>query len=798
MSVQGVLAAPPVSHAAVEVVSATAAGSAQKAHLWWHSSGWAARSERFMRENFPNLSVNAQRRNWDGKGAPRRSAPKPKPQETQEERNGRVARVDISPREATIAAGEEIHFIAVAYDSNNSPIGGVSFDWDNEDEESGERIIIEEKGKFSSAREGNYRVKARFGGLEASANVKVKGARRSSGERPIGSRVVSSRDLPQPSRSSLSAPATKDRIAKNRPRRLVTRYSPAGIKAMPRLLPAEEDRYTWNSDNRFSVDDPDKQRGNPPGRQPDGGAGSANFQFAAPVLSLDGRGLDLNLGLMYNSRVWHKANSEITFDIDRDWPAPGWSLGFGKIVGMGAQNGYMIIEPDGTRRPYTCSISFYTTSQEAVCKTTDGSFIDYKVIGDAPADGGGPRTSSVFYPNGTEITYVAATGDIKANYPSLIVDRNGNRMVISYRNNLGPQIDRITDTLGRVVQFYYDSNNLPVAITGPGLYGATRTLVRITWGSKNLRNDMGDSFGFSGLTPNVRNDVIPVIRAIYYPGNNTGYWFPDDSYSAYGMLARVIEQRGMSFSAAPLPGDPNQAADPGTITPGLMSRQIVYDYQMTASGLSQEPFYLNTTATWAGMDVAPVETHYFVQENASPRRVEITRPDNVKTVMLSYNAPNQWNDGLIYQDETYSPQGVLLGKSFVQWEQGECPPPGQPAGPYQYCAPRPSRVETTDERGQTTGKEFSYGTRYNQVTETREYEYGYAFGGTNTLLRRTVNEYLNDPNYNDPQPQNTGVWHHIFNLVTRTDIFDRNGVRLSCAEYSYDQFQGTEGLMDTP
>ena len=33
------------------------------------------------------------------------------------------------------------------------------------------------------------------------------------------------------------------------------------------------------------------------GHPPDGGAGSSNFQFAAPVLSLDGRGQDLNFGV---------------------------------------------------------------------------------------------------------------------------------------------------------------------------------------------------------------------------------------------------------------------------------------------------------------------------------------------------------------------------------------------------------------------------------------------------------------------------------------------------------------------
>jgi RHS repeat-associated protein len=797
MVVQFVLAPPEVTHAAVKAVMATAVNSAQDARHWWHASGWAGWSERFLQ------------RIRDGKGTQQRAVPKPEPQETQEERNSRVARVDISPREATIAAGQQIYFIAVAYDANNSPIGGVSFDWDNENEDTGEKVSVEEKGKFSSAKgrfssskEGNYRVKARFGGLEASAKVKVKGLKYLSGQQPIGTRTVSSRDLPQPSRSSLAPPATKNRIAKNAPGKFATKYSSAGTKAMPRLLTLLDDPYSWTDGNFMTADDPGKERGKPPGHPPDGGAGSSNFQFSAPVLSLSGRGQDLNLGLSYNSRVWHKANSEITFDIDQDWPGPGWSLGFGKIVAMGTQNGYMIIEPDGTRRPYTCSLTFFQLHQEAVCKTTDGSFIDYQVIGDAPAAGGAPRTSTIFLPNGTVIDYVAATGDIKANYPSLIIDASGNRMVISYRNNLAPQIDRITDTLGRVIQFYYDSNNLPVAITGPGLDGTTRTLVRINYEWKNLLNDLGGDYGFSGLTPKVRNNSIPVIKAIYYPANKTGYWFgdPGSSYSAYGMLAKVIEQRGMDFSGAPLP-DPNQAADPGTITPGVMTRQIVYDYPLTASGLSVEPNYLKSTETWASMGVDAVETHYFVQENASPRRVEITRPDGVRKVMLSYNAPGQWNDGLIYQDETYAPgqQGVLLGKSFVQWEQGECPPPGQLLGQYQYCAPRPSRIETTDERGQTTGKEFSYGPRFNQVTETREYGYGYVSGEANTLLRKTVNQYLNDPNYTDPQPANPGVWHHIFNLVTLTEVYAGDGTtRVARTEYSYDEFKGTAGLQDTP
>ncbi|MEJ7615846.1 MAG: Ig-like domain-containing protein [Pyrinomonadaceae bacterium] len=88
------------------------------------------------------------------------------------------------------------------------------------------------------------------------------------------------------------------------------------------LLPNNDD---WNDDNYWSADEPGNDRGNPPGSPQDGGAGSGNFQTAAPSSLLPGRGIDLSLGLAYNSRVWNKAEggsiSEITFDIDKDWPA---------------------------------------------------------------------------------------------------------------------------------------------------------------------------------------------------------------------------------------------------------------------------------------------------------------------------------------------------------------------------------------------------------------------------------------------------------------------------------------------
>jgi hypothetical protein len=445
---------------------------------------------------------------------------------------------------------------------------------------------------------------------------------------------------------------------------------------------------------------------------------------------------------------------------------------------MGSQNGYMLVDPDGTRHSYDGTLTTFQLYQTFKGYTTDGSFIDLDVTGFNAANGGAPETGFGYFPNGTLILYGAPGSN--AIYPVYIEDANGNMIWISYRNNQGPQIESVTDTLGRMIQFYYDSNNLLTAITAPGFGGSTRAAVRLHY--RDLTLDAGANYGFSGLTTHVRQSTVPVLDAIYYPATGTGYWFGDvDSYSSYGMLNKIIAQRGMSFIDQGLTSQ-------GVVNQGSMTRQMVYDYPMTSSGLTDTPTYRTMTETWAAMTVPAAVTQYDVHENDSPRRVEITRPDGVRTVMLSYNAPGQFKDGLIYQDETYTPtpQDTLLGKSFVQWEQGD------------YKSPRPSRVETTDEREQTTGKELSYGQRFNQVTETREYDYGYSYGGANTLLRKTVNQYLNNSNYTDPLSGGPS-WRHIFNLTTLHEVYARDGVtRLARTVYSYDEFTGAAWLQNTP
>src|SRR2546423_504412 len=82
---------------------------------------------------------------------------------------------------------------------------------------------------------------------------------------------------------------------------------------------------------------------------------SRNFNWNLSLVDLPGRaGLDLSLGLSYNSLVWTKTGNSISFDDDRGFPSPGFRLGFPVIqplyfnaeVGKSA---FLLLSPDGSR-----------------------------------------------------------------------------------------------------------------------------------------------------------------------------------------------------------------------------------------------------------------------------------------------------------------------------------------------------------------------------------------------------------------------------------------------------------------
>src|SRR5215510_13103637 len=158
MMINSVVASPQISHSVVDFASVATVNSWQSLSFRWHASGWAEKSSRFAREHF-HLGGTAPQRGWDGKGAPERPVPEPEPQETQEQRNARIVRVDLFPKEAKIRTNEPLILNAIAYDKDDNPISGVNFDWSAYDEDRGKSVGMAAKGKFVATTEGKHEVR---------------------------------------------------------------------------------------------------------------------------------------------------------------------------------------------------------------------------------------------------------------------------------------------------------------------------------------------------------------------------------------------------------------------------------------------------------------------------------------------------------------------------------------------------------------------------------------------------------------------------------------------------------------
>lgn len=695
-----------------------------------------------------------------------------------------------------------------------------------------------------------FKITADVAGRKAHVKVTVVSVERALNSTSPTAEPVSSHDKPKP-RVSLLAPASSDnarvgmrRGAKTTNTRQPLRVASSALTPSAALFLPGEDDYGWNSGNYTTIDDPGTERGDMPGHAIDGGAGSGNFQFSAPLVGLDGRGIDLNLAFNYNSRLWHKSGTEMYFDVDRDW-IPGWTFGFGKIIMAGTS--YILVDGDGTRHPYSgvrysnftaiYQTNIYNSLQTYEAYTTDGSFINYYAEGyQAQFDNSGGHNMRFAWaklPNGTTIEYGAPAN--YAIYPTKITDANGNYITITYRTYYrcwtgfcgnvqeGPNIETITDTVGRTIQFHYErtggapnEKDLLTAVTAPGLNGsAARVLVRLQYAQRNL-NLAGANYGFeTWLTPRVRdNGAINVIKAIYYPATGTGYWFDGPgSYSNYGMLRKVSERRAMTCSAGGGScSDPNAAlTQQASIGEGTMSREMIYSNpnQLGYSDLSYPPYprltdtptFTQMTEDWAGRDTTSVPlTKYSITDFGTMRRSTVVRPDGVRIEQDTNDDPNSLYYGLLTEDRTYPDETspTVLRRSTVAWYRT-----GDPAqDPYNtdltYRSPRPTRTEVFDDRGQVTATNYAYDSYsyYNQVVHKSEYGYG----GT-TLLHRTYSEYENGTLYRGnwinrgrlwfagaPSPSWEGA--HIFNLVKESRIYATadDSMPIAHTRYRYDEY----------
>jgi hypothetical protein len=173
---------------------------------------------------------------------------------------------------------------------------------------------------------------------------------------------------------------------------------------------------------------------------------SGNYNWSLPLVSLPGRsGLDLGLSISYNSLVWQKSGNMIFYDLDYGFPSPGFRMGAPVIETpyTNAATGkvsYLLILPSGQR------VELRQVGSSNYYESADSSY--FQMEPDAATQTLPLRTS-----DGTQLYFQKFPDAYRCNQ---IKDTNGNFISVTYTSFR--KINTITDTLGRVLNFVYDSN----------------------------------------------------------------------------------------------------------------------------------------------------------------------------------------------------------------------------------------------------------------------------------------------------------------------------------------------------
>lgn len=700
------------------------------------------------------VSGKAGQEHSDGNGI------KPPRPESKTEREQRAVRLEINPQgDVVLQAGQPLVFTAIPVDQEGAPVHGLQAEW-----ESGNHLVvaIKKTGQATAGKPGRANLTARAGRLRETIQVTVVAGERFGGIKPDSDRAgrrsgsVSQPALPR--RQSLKS-ARVARLHHSPP--LGTSMAPVPLRPPgDDPLPDSETSSLYKASNAV---------GSPLGMTIDGaptkGAaalvtetnGSKNFTFGLPVLNMSGRGLGVNLSLVYNSLVWHKSTDSngdnwMTYDVDSGWPATGWRISLGQIESQGS-HGFTLTEPDGSRHALT-QTSAYNYD------TTDGSFIHYWGAG---------GWGQLSYPDGTVAYYGAGGGGYRL-YPTEVVDRNGNYILISYAGSsgAGPKISSIVDTLGRYAYFYYASNGDLIAITQPGLGTSTNQTMRFYYTDVTIGSSLfGSTIAVSGPSS------VHTLQYVYLPQSSdgsdphVGYKF---DYSPYGMVRQITEYRGMTVSST-------STSSAGSVsTEGSIAAQTTYGYPTSGSSLTDAPTYSTRTDDWAGRTTGGSAPQYSFSTNETTGVSTVTAPDGTINETHSIVNGGQWDDG--YVSDTYVKDSTTTySRTHMKWERDS-----------NNLNPRISEVLSTNSvAGITKAKVFSY-TSYNNVSVESERDFSTSETVPSTTeLRRTETTYVTSSNY---------TARRLLHLPSMVQVFPGgSSTPVSRVDYAYDNYGTSHASM---
>jgi RHS repeat-associated protein len=412
--------------------------------------------------------------------------------------------------------------------------------------------------------------------------------------------------------------------------------------------------------------------------------GSQSYNKAFPIVSLPGRGLDLNLVLYYNSRIWDidTVNSTISFNADRDYPTYGFRLDFGFMEYDANTSQFILTENDGSKHSMPITSN---TANGSIFDSNDGTNIEFN-----------NKSLILIYGNGTTMYYQPFPSQATLFRPIKIRDRNGNFITITYIAGSGndQHIDAVVDTLGRVIKFNYDTANhlsqITQAVSTSTDLSGTHIWATFSWAQVLLNYSFSSDLSVQSSPPT--GSSIWVLKGCSF-ANLTGYGF---SYSTWGMINHIDQLSST----------------------GLVRSYETYNYPDTSQPLSDAPRYGSMVISPDGM--ATSQWNYAETQSAVGQVTSQTVTDPFSTSSITTLNANGTLKSSQIQDNT----GKVFRKADYVWTT--------------TAPPRIASVSTTDDAGNQSSVSYVYDA-YGNVTDLSEND----FGGNN--IRHTITTYKQAP-----------------------------------------------------
>lgn len=388
---------------------------------------------------------------------------------------------------------------------------------------------------------------------------------------------------------------------------------------------------------------------------------SRSASYTLPIVSLPGRaGLNLNLTLRYNSRIWdvNSGNSTITLNSDRDYPSYGFRLDYGFMEDDTANSGYFFLtEGDGTKH----QLSLTSTN---IYDTHDGSNLQYN-----------SSAKVLYYASGLTMTYEVFPNVSNLYRVNQITDTNGNYISITYVSGHDQDINTITDTLSRVVTFYYTSGQLTSIKEATS--GSPYTLASFTWGSVAL------NYNFSLTVKNTPSSgtMVPVLASVALPDGT----YDTFAYGDWGIVNRVDH-----YSSN-----------------GTRRSYVRYDYPAATSTLSDSPGYAHQYVSRDGSTTELTTAYSFSISSTMVASSSITDPvGNVTTMTMSTSSDPC--PGAVATTQMYDSGSTLLRRVD---------------NTYDSSCRITEAVTTLSDTNQKSKVDYTYDS-YGNVTDLKVYDFG--------------------------------------------------------------------------